>query len=470
MRVDDPGVLAAPTLRRVDDERALPERDSRQAAGGHVAALAGEDERPQVEVARRDAVGHERRSRRQVEDRLGDPVPRVAADRLGRGVEHVLFDPVTDHDAVAAALVGRLQHEFVKVLEHVVTLVFVHAAERRDVGDQRLLVQVVPNHVGHPGVHALVVGDTGARRIGDADVAGLPRPHQARHAERRIGVEHLRVEEEVVDAAVDDVDALEALDRLHVDAVVVVHDEIGALHELGPHPLGEERVLEVRRVVDARGEHDDLRVAPAGRGERHQQLVQLVGVRVDRSDQVPFEQLGERPLRDDPVLEHVAHTRRHAQVVLEHVELAVAGAHEIRAGDVRPHPELRMHATALLAEVRRVLEQLAREHPGGDDPLLVVDVVDEHVEGTQPLNQPLLDPAPLLTGDEPRDDVERPCPVDVLALRVDGERDPHGEDLEVGHPLALAQLVDAEPVEELHQIAGDRARSPVVLEQLVHEP
>ena len=64
-------------------------------------------------------------------------------------------------------------------------------------------------------------------------------------------------------------------------------------------------------------------------------------------------------------------------------------------------------------------------------------------------DEPALDLLPLLAGDQPGDDVERPRPVDVLALGVDRERDAHREDLEVGHPLALAQFVDAEPVEQL---------------------
>ena len=80
-----------------------------------------------------------------------------------------------------------------------------------------------------------------------------------------------------------------------------------------------------------------------------------------------------------------------------------------------------------------------------------------------------LDLLPLLAGDEPWDHVERPRPVDVLALGVDRERDPHREDLEVGHPLAFAELVDPEPVEQLHQITGDGTWVALVVQQFVHE-
>ena len=300
-------------------------------------------------------------------------------------------------------------------------------------------------------------------------VAGLPRPHQTGNAEHRVGEEHLGIHEEIVDASIDHVDAFESLDRLHVDAVVVADDEVLTLDELGAHPLREERVLEVRRVVDARCQHGDARVRTVIGGERHQEPIQLVGVRVDGPDAVPLEQLGKRPLRDRTVLQDVAHARRHPQVVLEHVQLAVAGAHEIRAGDVRPDTELRMDASTLGPEVRGVVEQVRREHAVRDDPAVVVDVVDEVVQRSEPLGEAAFHHAPLVTVDQARDDVERPRPVDVRSVGVDRERDPHRQDLEVGHPLAFADLVEADAMQQLDEVPRDRSRTAVVLEQFVHE-
>ena len=79
-----------------------------------------------------------------------------------------------------------------------------------------------------------------------------------------VGQEVQRVEELVVDAAVHDVDALFAARRPHVEHVVAA-DEVAALDELDAHLPGEERVLEVRRVVHARREQDDRRVVDATR-------------------------------------------------------------------------------------------------------------------------------------------------------------------------------------------------------------
>ena len=180
------------------------------------------------------------------------------------------------------------------------------------------------------------------------------------------GEERLGVEEQVVDAAVDHVDRLEAVDRAHEHTVVVRHDEVAALDERGPHPLSEEGVLEVRRVEDSRGEHDDARTGHVLGGERHEHLGELLGVRVDRGDALAGEHLRERPLADRPVLQHVADPGRHPQVVLEHVHRAVGVTDEVGPGDVRPHAEARPNALALGAEVGRVVEQLARKHAVGD--------------------------------------------------------------------------------------------------------
>ncbi len=53
---------------------------------------------------------------------------------------------------------------------------------------------------------------------------------------------------------------LEATDRPHVDGVVIEDDEVAALDQLDTELLGQEGMLEVGGVVDARGEDDDRRL------------------------------------------------------------------------------------------------------------------------------------------------------------------------------------------------------------------
>ena len=132
-------------------------------------------------------------------------------------------------------------------------------------------------------------------------------------------------------------------------------------------------------------------------------------------------------------------------------------------------PNFGVDASTLGPEVRRVVEQVGGEHAVRDDPAVVVDVVDEMVQRSEPLGEPTFHHAPLGTVDQAGDDVERPRTVDVRSVGVDGERDPHRQDLEVGHPLSFADLVEADAVQQLDEVRRDGSRAAVVLEQFVHE-
>ena len=94
----------------------------------------------------------------------------------------------------------------------------------------------------------------------------LPRAvgvQQAGDAEVRVGTECQRIEEVVVHAPVDHVDAAQAGRRPHVDDVVV-DEQVAPFDERNAHLPREERVLEVGRVADAGRQHDDRRVGTVG--------------------------------------------------------------------------------------------------------------------------------------------------------------------------------------------------------------
>jgi hypothetical protein len=54
----------------------------------------------------------------------------------------------------------------------------------------------------------------------------------------------------VVHPTIDHVHALRSGGRAHVHEAIV-HEQVDALHHLHAHPFGEERVLQVRGVVNA---------------------------------------------------------------------------------------------------------------------------------------------------------------------------------------------------------------------------
>ena len=456
--VDDPGVLAAAALRRVDHGRALAQGDPGQAAGGDVGGLARQDERAQVDMARLDVVLDQRRRGRQRDHRLRDVVAGIAPD-VAREVFQVLAACLrADQHAVAAGFVRRLDHEPGEVCQHVVAFLAVDALVRGYVRQDRLFIEVVADHRRHECVDDLVVRHAGPGRIRQPDLAAAPGAEQSLHANHRIVVERLRVEVEVVDPAIDDVDAFQPGDRLLVHAVVVADHQVGTQAELRAHLLSEVRVLEVSGVVDARRQHHDFGATATARRQRGQAVEQLRWVVVHRQDRAVGEQFREHPLHHQPVLEHVRHAGGHAQVVFEHVHRAVAVAHQVGAADVRPDTVRRRRPDALWPEILRVGQQFGREHLVLDDPLVVVDVVDEQVQRLDPLAQPALDARPLVARDHPRDDVERPGAVDRAAfLGVDGEGDAEVADRQVrgGPPVA-------------HFLLGQRTK--VVAEAARHGP
>ncbi len=69
-----------------------------------------------------------------------------------------------------------------------------------------------------------------------------------------------------------------------------------------------------------------------------------------------------------------------AEVVLEHLERAVAIAHDIQAGDRDPRADLLAHARQPGLVVLRAVEAGGRHHPGLHDPPFAVDIPDEQLQ------------------------------------------------------------------------------------------
>ncbi len=144
-----------------------------------------------------------------------------------------------DQHAVAAGAVDLLDHQFLEVIEHIGEVLLLAATPGRHVLQDRLLAEIELHDRRHVAVDRLVVGDAGADRVGERDVAGLIGRHQPRHAERRIRPEGERIEEIVVDAAIDHVDALGPLRRAHEDDVVL-HEQVAAFDQLDAELVGQE--------------------------------------------------------------------------------------------------------------------------------------------------------------------------------------------------------------------------------------
>ena len=186
---------------------------------------------------------------------------------------------------------------------------------------------------GTKRVDRLVVGDAGAERIGDRDAAGAVGAHEAGNAEQRVGAELERVDEVVVEAAVDGMGALQPARGAHVEDVVA-HDEVGGLDQLDAHLAREEGVLEVGGLA---GPASRRRPSPRSRLRARQRAARAAGA----AGSARRAARGRRRTARGPaapsraVLEHVGDAGGDPQVVLDHLPAAVAVAHEVAAGDVR---------------------------------------------------------------------------------------------------------------------------------------
>jgi len=418
-------------------------------------------------VSRRGTLLGDDRRGGQVQGRLGHVVARIGLDQRAELLALGLAGTRADHHAVAAGLVSRLDHQLVQVGQHVLEVFFVVAQEAGHVGQDRLFAQVVPDHLRHIGKHHLVIGHPRAGRIGQRHLAGAPATDQAGHAQQRIGMEHFRIEKQIVHPPIDHIHPLRAVDGAHVGAVVIGHEQVRAFDQLDAHGLGQVGMFEIGTVEHARGQQGDHRRIARTRRQRGQGVVELAGIFVHRQDRAGLEQFREHALGHHAVFQHVADPGGNAQVVLQRVQGAVGVAHQVRAADVRPHAQRRGDAHALWAEIDRILEQHRREHLVLDDLLLAVDVADEQVQRAHALLEPGLGDFPFLARDHPWDQVERQRAVDVAAVRVHGEGDAHDAGDDIGSQLAFCDLKTGQAAQIFHQATGGGARLAVGLDQLI---
>ncbi len=162
---------------------------------------------------------------------------------------------------------------------------------------------------------------------------------------------------------------------------------------------------------------------------------------VDRGDAVVGEELGEQAHHHRTVLEHVGDARGRAQVVFEDVEVVGIDAHDVDTGDVRIDPARRVEALHLGPELIVVEDEVFGDAPGPDDLLVVVDVVQEHVERAHALDQAALEAGPFLRGQHARDDVERDQAFGIARVfRVDREGDAEAAEQKFGLFAPAAEL------------------------------
>ncbi len=237
--------------------------------------------------------------------------------------------------------------------------------------------------------------------------------------------------------------------------------QIAPFDQLDAHLLSQKRVLEVRRIINARRQQRDFRAADGVGREIMQRVEQLARIRFDRPHMRLLENLRERALHHFAVFEHVRHARRAAQIVFEDVKLAVAVAHQIGAGDVAPDAARRIQANARRPERFRRRDDMLGNDAFFKNPLLVVNVVDEEIQRGDALLQSALDPVPFLGFDDTWKEIKRKDFLGAFAVAVDIKSDPHAHERIFSRLLAPNNLCHRQSRKLLYQQirTGPRART-----------
>jgi hypothetical protein len=253
--------------------------------------------------------------------------------------------------------------------------------------------------------------------------SAMPVPGALASAEGGIRAESQRVKEGVVDAAVENVDLLVAFGGAHRD-VAVDHAQILPLDQFHAHLVSQEGMLEIGRIIEPRCQHrHGGRTRDARRLHCRQRLAQELRIVLDRQDIDFLEQLREELHHGLAVLQHVGHARGRAGIVLQNVELVLAGPHDVDADNVRIDAGGRANPDHLGQESLVLRNELLRNSSCAENFLAVVDVVEKGVERLHPLFDALREAAPFRAGDDPRHDVEGDKPLGRLLLAIDGKGD-----------------------------------------------
>lgn len=291
-------------------------------------------------------------------------------------------------------------------------------------------------------------------------------PHHLQQADRAAeagGIELQRVGRVALDAAHDDVDLLQAFERLQVDEITD-GPEVVALDQQVAEIAREVGVAEVVLVVRAGCQQGDARVrALALRDDAGLHLLEERGdaARVGGLEQIA----GDVGMRD-AVGERRADAGRRLGVAVDDAPAAGSVAGEVDGVELQV-PGLRMDALAGAQEGRIGQHQRGRDQAVAQKPLRAVDVGQDGVEQARTLRQRLFQPAPLARADDQRHQIDGPA----LVRRARVGEDVVG-DTDLMHALveaarAAGDLVAGEPAQRIDERAPVLADGAVGREHLV---
>ena len=121
----------------------------------------------------------------------------------------------------------------------------------------------------------------------------------------------------------------------------------------------------------------------------------------------------------------------------------------------------------LAAEVLTAINHVARDHAVVQDAALVIDVLEEQIQGRDTLRQAALNARPFLLGEDARQRIVGEDALGALLAAVDGEGDSLMQEGKIGDLLAAAQLARLQAQNAAIQPVIVRTHHPVRGDHLV---
>ena len=102
---------------------------------------------------------------------------------------------------------------------------------------------------------------------------------------------------------------------------------------------------------------------------------------IDGANSIVAKERGKDPFQDFTIREHVGNAAGHPQVVFEDRKAPIRQARQIGATDADVNIARDAEAAHLAAKMAAAVDKSARDNPCGKDSAVVVDVVQEEIQG-----------------------------------------------------------------------------------------
>ena len=346
----------------IHDELTLGQCYSSESTGEHPHVSTVVDrKRSQIGVTRTKPLVHQGGDGGERHHILSNPAARIIDQGFLQLGQFLLARSRPHDEPFTARAIHGFDHELIESIQDLLERLGLFEPPGVDVWQKWFFRKVVADEVGDIGIDKLVIGDPVADSVSDCDVAQPGSQHQARGAEQGINAELKRIKELIIDSSIDDIDSCGTSGRPHPHPTTRT-EEVTTLDQFNAHQASEQGVFKVSRVIHARGENHDRGVLDAiGRGST-QRLQQLERVVPDWPHAHAHEQLGKGLRHHTPVGDHIAHTARNPDVVLQDPPHSGFIANQINARDLNAHLIGRHHVVCSAQEMLR-----RRNHTGRDD-------------------------------------------------------------------------------------------------------